>query len=166
MIRIRRGVGHRVLPHTHPTDENITVIEGVWALARGRRFDAAALELLEPGRFAFIPKATPHFGWSKTETVLQVHGIGPFENHLLDPAYELTEAGVMIRTSFTRLGETAPAEASARFALAWGANVRGEYGEGVVVGATCSSADSFTQYCVETASGAQFWTSDEELRPR
>jgi hypothetical protein len=31
------------------------------------------------GDYAFVPKEMRHFGWSKTETVVQIHGIGPFK---------------------------------------------------------------------------------------
>lgn len=34
----------RVLAHTHPHDELVTVIEGTWYVGEGERFDAAKLK--------------------------------------------------------------------------------------------------------------------------
>jgi hypothetical protein len=31
------------------------------------------------GDYALIPKRVHHFAWSKTGTIIQVHGIGPFQ---------------------------------------------------------------------------------------
>lgn len=39
--RVKIPGGSRVLAHTHPDDENVTVIEGTWYLGIGERFDEA-----------------------------------------------------------------------------------------------------------------------------
>src|SRR5215831_12988609 len=56
VIRIHNDAGYVVLPHTHPIDEHIVVVQGVWALGMGRHFDRAALEALELGAYGFVPK--------------------------------------------------------------------------------------------------------------
>jgi hypothetical protein len=40
-----------------------------------------------------------HFGYAKVETILQVHGIGPFINVPIDPVYQLTDKGVLLKPS-------------------------------------------------------------------
>lgn len=42
--------------------------------------------------------------------------------------------------------------------------VRGEHGNGIVVGALCSPGNQLTQYWVQETSGERFWTTLEELR--
>jgi hypothetical protein len=74
VIRIHHDAGHVVLPHTHPEDENITVLTGNWALGMGSRVNIAELEPMEQGALGFVPKKMAHFGYAKVETVLQVHG--------------------------------------------------------------------------------------------
>ena len=166
MIRIHRDAGHVVLPHTHPQDENITVVKGRWSLGMGRRFSQSALEPMELGAYGFVPKKMAHFGWSKTETILQVHGIGPFENELIDPAYELTDKGVLLRTSLTQPGHLTQSAPPDCFALRAGARVRGDAGEGIVIGAFCSPANQLTQYWVRRPSGERFWATRQQLKPR
>ena len=43
VFRIHQDAGYITLPHTHPIDENITVVKGSWSLGMGRRFNRAAL---------------------------------------------------------------------------------------------------------------------------
>jgi hypothetical protein len=59
----------------------------------------ADLVAMELGAFGFAPKGMAHFAWSKTATILQIHGIGPFSVEFVDPVYELTDKGVLVRTS-------------------------------------------------------------------
>jgi hypothetical protein len=165
VIRIHNDAGYVVLPHTHPEDENIAVVQGSWSLGMGRRFSRSALEPLELGAFGFVPKKMAHFAWSKTETIIQVHGIGPFLNELVDPLYELTDKGVFLRTSLIQPGRPAQSSPPDCFALRIGESVRGAAGEGVVVGARCSPANQFTQYWVRKPNGERFWATLQELKP-
>jgi hypothetical protein len=50
VIRIHHDAGYVVLPHTHPEDENITVLTGSWALGMGSRVNMAELKPMEQGR--------------------------------------------------------------------------------------------------------------------
>ena len=99
VIRIHNDAGYLVLPHYHLIDENITVVEGSWALGTGKRFDKSGLEPMEVGTFGIAPRNMPHFAQSRTETIVQVHGIGPFSSLLVDPVYELTDKGIFVLTS-------------------------------------------------------------------
>jgi hypothetical protein len=45
----------------------------------GEKFDEAALHDLPAGSYGMMPKRMRHFALSPGETVVQVHGIGPFE---------------------------------------------------------------------------------------
>src|SRR2546423_13672250 len=76
--------GKRVLAHTHPQDELVTVIEGTWYLGEGERFDSAKLKGYPAGSFIVIPAGTPHFVEAGRGTVVvQLNGVGKFQtNHL------------------------------------------------------------------------------------
>src|SRR5262245_38128964 len=87
VLRIHNDAGCVTLPHTHPTDENIVVVQGTWAVAVGARFNRPPLQALAIGDYTLVPAKTAHFGWAKTEMTIQVHGIGPFSMDVVDPLY-------------------------------------------------------------------------------
>jgi anti-sigma factor ChrR (cupin superfamily) len=77
--------GARVLAHTHPQDEPVTVIEGTWYLGEGAKFDAAKLKAYPAGSFILIPGGVPHFVAAKEGTVVvQLSGTGKFQTDYLE----------------------------------------------------------------------------------
>lgn len=86
VLRIRCPDGAKVPPHWHPTDENMTVLKGNFMVGTGDVFDTSKLTPMETGNFIFMPKTMRHFALCKGDTVLQVHGIGPFKIVWLNPA--------------------------------------------------------------------------------
>jgi len=78
-IRAKLPDGYKVPPHWHPSDENVTVIKGVLLIGKGEKFDKSATEELPVGSYMRMPKGMRHFAMAKGETIIQVHGIGPFE---------------------------------------------------------------------------------------
>jgi hypothetical protein len=85
-IRLQSPDGYKVLPHTHPTPEKITVISGTFFLGTGSKFDEAAGKEMGAGSFAVMPAGMQHFAWVKGETVVQIHGTGPFQIVYVNPA--------------------------------------------------------------------------------
>jgi quercetin dioxygenase-like cupin family protein len=94
VLRMRYQGVVRVPPHWHPTDENITVLSGRFMIGHGERFDESAATELATGAYAAVPARTPHYAWSKGDTVVQVHGIGPFAINYVNPADDPNKAGV------------------------------------------------------------------------
>jgi quercetin dioxygenase-like cupin family protein len=83
--RVKIPGGARVLAHTHPQDELLTVIEGTWYLGEGVKFDSAKLKGYPAGSFIFIPAGIPHFVAAKGGTVVvQLSGIGNFQTNYLE----------------------------------------------------------------------------------
>jgi anti-sigma factor ChrR (cupin superfamily) len=77
--------GARVLAHTHPQEELVTVIEGIWYLGEGATFDAAKLKRYPAGSFIVIPAGVPHFVAAKEgPVVVQLSGIGKFQTEYLE----------------------------------------------------------------------------------
>lgn len=85
-MRLRLPDGFRILPHTHPAVEHITVISGTFNLGVGEKFDASATQAMTAGTFGFWPPGMKHFAWAKGETILQLHGIGPWRIEYVNPA--------------------------------------------------------------------------------
>jgi hypothetical protein len=164
VLSIHQDAGYITLPHVHSTDESITVVKGTWSLGMGPRFDQAALEPMEIGSFGMAPRNMAHFALSKTETILQVHGIGPFTSTVVDSVYELTDKGVFSLTSLLLPGRPISSSPPNCFSLRINAKVRGDLGEGHVVGARCSPTNQITQYWVQTPNGQRFWATLQQLR--
>jgi hypothetical protein len=77
-LRLSCSDGAKIAPHWHPTTENVTVVKGTFALGMGSKWDPAALKDLPTGGFVSAPARMRHFATCKGDTVVQVHGLGPF----------------------------------------------------------------------------------------
>jgi quercetin dioxygenase-like cupin family protein len=77
-IRLKFPAGYMFPAHYHPNAEHLTVLSGTFLLAMGEK-EGGPLREYQPGDFLYIPPKKPHYGGAKNETVIQLHGIGPFE---------------------------------------------------------------------------------------
>jgi uncharacterized RmlC-like cupin family protein len=83
--RAKIPAGKRVLAHTHPQDEPVTVIEGTWYLGEGTRFDSTKLKGYPAGSFILIPAGVPHFVAAKDGAVIiQLEGNGKFHTDYVE----------------------------------------------------------------------------------
>ena len=85
VLRLKLAAGATVAPHWHPVDEHLTVLSGRFHMGMGERFDKAAGSALAPGAYAVMPKSAIHFAWVDDETVVQIHGVGPFTTTFVEP---------------------------------------------------------------------------------
>ena len=82
--RVRIPGGSRVLPHTHPDAEVVTVVEGTWYLGIGDTFDQAKLKAYPAGSFILIPAHVPHFlAVKEGPVIVQASGHGIFRTNYL-----------------------------------------------------------------------------------
>lgn len=86
VMRLRSKAAATIAAHYHPVDENVTVLAGTLKLGMGEKYDAKALHPLTAGSYSFMPKNTRHFGTFLPGTVIQVHGVGPFQLIFVNPA--------------------------------------------------------------------------------
>lgn len=86
VLRLMLPSGYEVPAHTHSGDELITVISGEFNVGHGDVLDRDATMALPVGGFVEMPAGHPHFAWTDSETVVQIHGPGPFDIQYLDPA--------------------------------------------------------------------------------
>jgi quercetin dioxygenase-like cupin family protein len=90
-VRLQFPNGYILPAHFHPTDENVTVIDGTFFVGLGDVFsEQALLPALRRGDFITAPANANHFAMARGLTVVQVHAIGPFQLTYVNPADDPT----------------------------------------------------------------------------
>src|SRR6185369_6979422 len=84
-VRLKMPSGYKIPPHWHTQDEQLTILTGTFVLHMGDAMDAASHDL-GPGAYHFLPGKMHHAAETKGEVTLQLHGMGPFDIHYLNPA--------------------------------------------------------------------------------
>ncbi|MEJ0020350.1 MAG: cupin domain-containing protein [Acetobacteraceae bacterium] len=90
VLRLRMPADYRIAAHHHPTIENVTVLAGSFHAGMGDRLDRDKGSALQPGGFVSLPANMNHYAWTAAETIVQVHGDGPFQLVYVDPADDPT----------------------------------------------------------------------------
>jgi quercetin dioxygenase-like cupin family protein len=96
-IRIKFPDGFRMPAHWHPTDENITVLQGTFRAGMGDAYSEAGLKDFPVGSFIKMPKEMRHFAGAKGETIVQVHAQGPFVLNYVNPNDDPTKKKISSR---------------------------------------------------------------------
>ena len=77
-VRIKIPNNYKVPPHWHPAVERVTVLSGGFAMGTGEKWDEKAMHTLMPGDMMIMQPKQPHYALAKGDTVLQLHGTGPW----------------------------------------------------------------------------------------
>ena len=85
-MRLRIPDGYRIAPHYHGGVEHVTVLAGTFNVGVGDSFDQAATKPMPAGTFGYWPPPMRHFAWAQGETILQLHGMGPWTITYVNPA--------------------------------------------------------------------------------
>jgi anti-sigma factor ChrR (cupin superfamily) len=85
-VRLKFADGARVAPHWHPEDENVTVVQGTLLAGMGEKYDTASMHEFPTGSFLLMPKEMRHYAAARGETIVQLHGNGPFVINYVNPA--------------------------------------------------------------------------------
>jgi quercetin dioxygenase-like cupin family protein len=92
VVRLKLPENYRFPAHHHPTTENVTVLTGSFHAGMGDKFDANKGQTFAPGGFASLPAGMNHYAWATEETIVQVHGKGPFAIVYVNPADDPSKA--------------------------------------------------------------------------
>ena len=84
-FRLRLPPDYRIEPHVHPEYERVTVISGELHFAHGETFDRDQTRPLGTGAVAIMPPGEPMFGYTERETIIQLHGNGPWGIEYINP---------------------------------------------------------------------------------
>ena len=80
------GCGNSTCLSNAAGGEHVTVISGTFNLGMGEKVDKSGGRALSAGAFAFMPPGMRHFAWTTGETVIQLHGTGPWKINYVNPA--------------------------------------------------------------------------------
>ena len=86
VLRLKMPANYRIPAHHHPTTEYVTVVSGKFTIGMGDKLDRKHGIELRPGGFAEATANMNHYAWTTGETVVQVHGQGPFAITYVNPA--------------------------------------------------------------------------------
>jgi quercetin dioxygenase-like cupin family protein len=87
-MRIKVPANYKIMPHTHPALESVTVLEGALQMGLGDTWDDDKLTNLPAGSYAVMEVGTRHFAGSRDGATIQLHGIGPWDIHYLNPEHD------------------------------------------------------------------------------
>lgn len=85
-VRIKLPANYEIPAHWHPGIEHVTVISGTFNMGTGDKLDKSKSHPLTVGSVAIMQPKTTHFAWTKDETVVQIHGMGPWAINYVNPA--------------------------------------------------------------------------------
>ena len=92
-FRLKLPASYQIAPHWHPAIEHVTVISGTFNLGMGDKLDKSKTTPLKAGSVAIMQPKMNHFAWTKGETVVQVHGVGPWALTYVNAADDPTKRG-------------------------------------------------------------------------
>ena len=84
-MRLMMPAGYRIPPHSHPGEEHVTVVKGTFKVGMGEKFDPATMTTLPTGTFAALDPGVHHYAEAQGETIIQLHGIGPWAINYVNP---------------------------------------------------------------------------------
>lgn len=86
VVRLKVPAGFKIPAHTHPNDENVTVLRGSFHIGTGDKLDESKGVAIKAGGYSYVAKGMTHYAWFTEETELQLHGVGPQGITYVNPA--------------------------------------------------------------------------------
>ena len=79
VMRLKLPADYKIMPHSHPADEHVTVVSGALHISMGDTFDPVKGKSLPAGSYGLLPARSNHFAFFKEETILQLNNMGPWD---------------------------------------------------------------------------------------
>jgi quercetin dioxygenase-like cupin family protein len=77
-VRLKFPANYTIPPHTHPAVERVTVLSGRFHMGMGEKLARDQMHAVAAGDMMIMQPGTAHFAWAEVETVVQLHGMGPW----------------------------------------------------------------------------------------
>ena len=85
-VRLKFPDNYRIPAHWHPAVERVTVLSGTFNMGSGDTFDSSKTHPVTVGGMTIMPAKSSHFVWTTGETVVQLHGTGPWGITYVNPS--------------------------------------------------------------------------------
>jgi hypothetical protein len=85
VFRVKVPDGYRIPAHTHPKVERVTVITGTFFISMVDSHGVSKPKIMPAGTFGRWPPGMKHMVWAQGETILQFHGMGPWQIDYVNP---------------------------------------------------------------------------------
>src|SRR4051794_14273710 len=85
-VRLSAPAGYTVAPHTHPSDERLTVISGKFRMGMGDKPNEAFMKDMEAGGYVVLPTGMAHYVKVKSDAIVQIDSEGPFQINYVNSA--------------------------------------------------------------------------------
>jgi anti-sigma factor ChrR (cupin superfamily) len=86
VVRLKMPSNYELPAHNHPTSEYVTVLSGDFHIGMGDKLDRQKGMALQAGGFTEATAKMNHYAWTSSETIVQIHGLGPFAITYVNPA--------------------------------------------------------------------------------
>ena len=84
-VQLKFPANYTVMPHSHPTDENVAILSGSLHMGTGDKLDKAAAKAMGPGGYSLVPAHSNHFVFTTAPTTILLYGTGPVEFKYVNP---------------------------------------------------------------------------------
>lgn len=85
-MRLQMPAGYKIPPHHHHAREHVTVISGEFLVGMGDKLDESKMSSFSSGAFAYLEPTVHHYAMAKGDTIIQLHGQGPWQIIYVNPA--------------------------------------------------------------------------------
>ena len=85
VMRLMAPANYKIAPHWHSQAENLTVISGTLDLGDGDKMEMTKAHALKAGGYHYLPGKAHHYAFTKSPTVVQISGEGPFDITYINP---------------------------------------------------------------------------------
>ena len=88
-VRLKFPAHYTIMPHSHPTDENVVVVSGGMTFGMGDTLTHTASDnkTLGRGGYLLMPQGMNHFAYTgNEEATIVLYGIGPVDFKYVNPA--------------------------------------------------------------------------------
>jgi quercetin dioxygenase-like cupin family protein len=86
VIRAKLPANYRIPPHSHPTDEVVTVLSGTLFVGMGDKLAPDNVKAFSGGSLVVAPAKTNHYVLTKQPTGIEVTAMGPLRFDDVNPA--------------------------------------------------------------------------------
>ena len=86
VVELEMPAGYKIAPHSHPTDEVVTVKSGHFAYGMGDKANDKSMKSLASGQHVDLKANMNHYAQAHGHTVVSIASTGPFVINYVNPA--------------------------------------------------------------------------------